>query len=312
MLRARNWALKGYFEKGDKPLTGMLTKGEKVFVFVNNLFMVLLCAAMIYPILFVLGRSVTPEIERALHPLRLIPSKLDWSGYDFILSSGSNIVNSYVTTIRRTIIGTLINIIVTTLLAYPLSKKYYPPRKTITAIIVFTMWFSGGLIPSFLLIKSLGLLNNFWVYILPSTVNAFNLIIMRNFFMQIPDSLEESAKLDGANDLRVFFSIYLPLSTASIATITLFYAVYHWNMWFDSMLYMNKKEMWTMQYTLRQLIDSASVTDIAIVGTAMDNIPPAETVRMATIVIATVPILCVYPFLQKYFVKGMLVGSVKG
>ena len=179
-------------------------------------------------------------------------------------------------------------------------------------MIVFTMWFSGGLIPSFLLNKQLGLLNNFWVYILPSLVNPFNMIIMRNFFMQIPDALEESSKLDGANDLVVFFRIYLPLSTASIATIALFYAVFHWNMWFDSMLYMNKKTMWTMQYTLRQLIESATVSDIATVGTAMDNIPPAETVRMATIVVATVPILCVYPFVQKYFVKGMLVGAIKG
>ena len=293
-------------------MNGALTRGEKIFLVINNIVMVLLCAAMLYPVLFVVGRSVTPEIERALHPLRLIPSTFDWSGYKFILSSGSNIINSYMTTIMRTLIGTTLNIAVTTLLAYPLSKSYYPPRKALTALIVFTMWFSGGLIPSFLLNKSLGLLNNFWVYILPSMVNAFNLIVMRNFFSQIPDSLEESAKLDGANDLRVFFSIYLPLSTAAIATITLFYAVYHWNSWFDSMLYMNRKEMWTMQYTLRQLIDSATVTDITVVGSAMDFIPPAETVRMATIVIATVPILCVYPFLQKYFVKGMLVGSVKG
>lgn len=293
-------------------MNGMLTRGEKVFLVINNILMVLLCCIMVYPVLFVVGRSVTPDMERALHPMRLIPSTFDWTGYKFILSSGSNIINSYTTTIMRTLIGTSLNIVFTTLLAYPLSKKYYPPRKVLTSLIVFTMWFSGGLIPSFLLNKSLGLLNNFWVYILPGLVNAFNLVIMRNFFMQIPDSLEESAKLDGANDLRVFFSIYLPLSTASLATITLFYAVYHWNMWFDSMLYMNKKEMWTMQYTLRQLIDSATVTDLATVGTAMDNIPPAETVRMATIVVATVPILCVYPFLQKYFVKGMLVGSVKG
>ena len=293
-------------------MNGALTRGEKIFLVINNIVMVLLCAAMLYPVLFVVGRSVTPEIERALHPLRLIPSTFDWSGYKFILSSGSNIINSYMTTIMRTLIGTTLNIAVTTLLAYPLSKQYYPPRKALTALIVFTMWFSGGLIPSFLLNKSLGLLNNFWVYILPGMVNAFNLIVMRNFFSQIPDSLEESAKLDGANDLRVFFSIYLPLSTAAIATITLFYAVYHWNSWFDSMLYMNRKEMWTMQYTLRQLIDSATVTDITVVGSAMDFIPPAETVGMATIVIATLPILCVYPFLQKYFVKGMLVGSVKG
>lgn len=293
-------------------MNGALTRGEKIFLVINNIIMVLLCAVMIYPVLFVVGRSVTPEIERALHPLRLIPASFDWSGYKFILSSGSNIVNSYMTTIMRTVIGTTLNIIITMLLAYPLSKQYYPLRKPLTALIVFTMWFSGGLIPSFLLNKNLGLLNNFWVYILPSLVNAYNMIVMRNFFAQIPDSLEESAKLDGANDLRVFFSIYLPLSTASIATITLFYAVAHWNSWFDAMLYMNKKEMWTMQYTLRQLIDSATVSDITTVDASMDFIPPAETVRMATIVIATVPILCVYPFLQKYFVKGMLVGSVKG
>lgn len=293
-------------------MRGTISKGERIFLFLNNVLMVLLCVVMLYPVLFVIGRSVTPEIEKALHPLRLIPSQLDWTGYKFILSSGSNIVNSYATTIARTLIGTVLNLIVTTLLAYPLSKRYYPPRKVVTALIVFTMWFSGGLIPSFLLNKSLGLLNNFWVYIFPSLVNPFNMIIMRNFFMQIPDALEESAKLDGANDLQVFFKIYIPLSTAAVATIALFYAVYHWNMWFDAMLYMNRKEMWTMQYTLRQLIDSATVTDVATVGTAMDNIPPAETVRMATIVVATVPILCVYPFVQKYFVKGMLVGAVKG
>lgn len=286
--------------------------GEHIFLFLIDLILILLCIVMIYPVLFVLARSVTPELERALHPLRIIPSSFDFNGYVFIFSSGSNIVNSYRTTILRTLIGTAVNMALTLLLAYPLSKKYYRPRKVLTGLIVFTMWFSGGLIPSFLLNKSLGLLNSFWVYIFPCAVNPFNLMIMRNFFQQIPDSLDESAKLDGANDLRVFWSIYLPLSTASIATLTLFYAVFHWNMWFDSMLYMNRKEMWTMQYTLRQLIDSATVTDIATVGTAMDNIPPAETVRMATVVVATVPILCIYPFLQKYFVKGMLVGSVKG
>ena len=192
-----------------------LTRSEKVFLILNDIFMVLLCAVMLYPVLFVAGRSVTPDVERALHPLRIIPSTFDWSGYSFIFSTGSNILNSYRTTILRTLVGTSLNIVLTTLMAYPLSKKYYPPRKIITAMVVFTMWFSGGLIPSYLLNKSLGLINSFWVYILPCAVNAFNMIIMRNFFMQIPESLEESAKLDGANDLRIIFSIYLPLSTAS-------------------------------------------------------------------------------------------------
>ena len=213
-----------------------LTRSEKVFLAINDVVMVLLCMIMIYPVLFVVGRSVTPDVERALHPLRIIPASFDWSGYSFIFSSGSNILNSYRTTILRTLAGTSLNVLLTTLMAYPLSKRYYPPRKVITALIVFTMWFSGGLIPAYLLNKSLNLVNSFWVYIFPSAVNAFNMVIMRNFFMQIPDSLEESAKLDGANDLHIFFRIYIPLSTASIATITLFYAVYHWNMWFDSML----------------------------------------------------------------------------
>ena len=178
---------------------------------------------------------------------------------------------------------------------------------------VITMYFGGGLIPTYLIVKDTGLMNTIWAMFLPGGVAVSNMIIARNFFETgIPKELKEAAEIDGASKLRVFFSIYLPLSTAAIATITLFYAVYHWNSWFDSMLYMNRKEMWTMQYTLRQLIDSATVTDITVVGSAMDFIPPAETVRMATIVIATLPILCVYPFLQKYFVKGMLVGSVKG
>ena len=163
-------------------MNGTMTKGDKIFNIVNDIIMALLCVIMIYPVLFVVGRSVTPEIERAMHPLRLIPSTFDWSGYKFILSSGSNIVNSYLTTITRTLIGTTLNLIFTTLLAYPLSKNYYPLRKPLTAMIVFTMWFSGGLIPSFLLNKSLGLLNNFWVYILPCLVNPFNMIVLRNFF----------------------------------------------------------------------------------------------------------------------------------
>ena len=174
------------------------------------------------------------------------------------------------------------------------------------------MWFSGGMIPTFLLIKSLGLMNNFWVFVLPMTVSAYNLIILRNFFMQIPESLEEAAKLDGANDLVIYLRVYLPLSTASLATIALFYAIGHWNSWFDALLYINDQKLWPMQYILRQLISSTSVSDISTAAAVSDKTPAAETVKMATIVVSTVPILCIYPFLQRYFVKGVLVGSVKG
>lgn len=293
-------------------MNGAMSKGEKVFNVVNTIVMVLVCVVMLYPVLMVVGRSLMSDIERATHPLRLFPTKLDWSGYKFILSPNSNIGRGYLVTIARTVIGTCLSLVVSSLLAYPLSKKEYPGRKVITALIVFTMWFSGGMIPNFLLIKSLGLMNSFWVFILPMTVSAYNMIILRNFFMQISESLEEAAKLDGAGDFTIYSRVYLPLSTAAMATIALFYAIAHWNSWFDALLYINDQKLWPMQYILRQLISSTNVSDIASAAAVSDKTPAAETVKMATIVVSTVPILCVYPFLQRYFVKGVLVGSVKG
>lgn len=291
---------------------GSITKGEKLFHGFNVVFMVSICAVMLYPVMMVVGRSLMGDIERATHPLRLFPTQIDLSGYRFILSPNSNVGQGYLITIARTGIGTLLSLLVTSLMAYPLSKKDYPGRRALTALIVFTMWFSGGMIPTFILIKALGLMNNFWVMVLPMTVSAYNLIILRNFFMQVPESLEESAKLDGANDLVIYCRIYIPLSTASLATIALFYAIAHWNSWFDALLYLNNQKLWPMQYILRQLISSLSVSDITSAAAIADKTPAAETVKMATIVVSTVPILCIYPFLQRYFVKGVLVGSVKG
>lgn len=289
-----------------------VSKRERAFLIINNILMILVCLAMIYPLIYVFGHSFMSDSERALYPLRIFPKKLDWAGYKFIFFSKSKIGNAYMVTIMRTLLGSFLNVLLTSLLAYPLSKKCYPGRRALTAIIVFTMWFSGGIIPNFLLIKSLNLHDTFWVYIFPCLIDAFYLIILRNFFMQIPEAIEESAKLDGANDLVILFGIIIPLSMASIATITLFYAIYHWNTWFDAMLYVNDKDLWSMQYMLRQLIASANVTDISDMSTLTKDVPPAETLKMSTIIVATVPILCVYPFLQKYFVKGVLVGSVKG
>lgn len=286
-----------------------MTKGERTFYVINNLFMVIVCIMMLYPMIYVLGHSVMGDAERALNPLRVVPFKIDWTGYRYILSSKS-IWNSYLITILRTVIGTILNVFMTILLAYPLSRKNYPARKTLTVLITFTMWFSGGMVANFLLIRSLGLTNNFWVYILPHLIDPFFLIILRNFFMQIPESLEESARLDGANDFTILVRIVVPLSMAAIATIALFYAIFHWNTWWDSMLYVSDKKLWTVQYLLQQLIASANVFDLS--ASSAVTRPPAEAIRMACIVVTTLPILCVYPFLQKYFVKGVLVGSVKG
>lgn len=203
---------------------------------------------------------------------------------------------------------------VTISLAYGLSKDNLKGKTVITGFVFFTMLFSGGLIPTFILVKGLGLIDSRWAMVLPCLVNTWNLLIMRNFFYAIPKSLEEAAVIDGANDIQILTKVVLPLSKASIATIGLFYAVSHWNAWFDAMLYINKTPLLPMQNILRNIITAASsIGDLgAEAYNSLDVVPPSQSIRAATIVITTLPILVVYPFVQKYFVKGVMVGSVKG
>lgn len=286
--------------------------GDKVFHICNTILMILLCALFIYPFLYVASRSLMPESERVLRPFALIPHSLDFSGYQTIFAKGSNVINAYGVTILRTVVGTGMNLIFTILTAYVLSRRDYPLRTFLTVVMAFTMWFGGGLIPTYLVNQAYGLGNNFWVYILPGLISPWNTLIMRNFFAEIPVSLHESARIDGATEMTILWRIILPLSKASIATIGLFYAVGHWNAWFDAMLYMSDKSNWTLQYVLRQVLSSASASELVKDFTDATAMPPTEMVRMATIMAATVPILFVYPFLQKHFVKGVMVGSVKG
>lgn len=286
--------------------------GEKIFNVFNVLLMLVMCALFLYPLLYVLSRSVMSDAERVARPLALIPHTYDWSGYKMVLSSNSNLLNSYWVTIKRTVVGTLINLLMTSMMAYVISRRQYSLKKGFTFLLAFTMWFDGGLIPTYLLNQSLGMVNNFWVYIIPAAISPWNCFILRNFFATLPDSLEESARIDGASEAVILFRIILPLSKAALATVGLFYAVGHWNAWFDSMLYMTNNRLWSLQYILRQIIASANTSDLVAASTDASINPPTEMVRMACTVVATVPILCVYPFLQKYFVKGMLVGSVKG
>lgn len=210
--------------------------------------------------------------------------------------------------------GTVLNLAVTISLAYGLSKDNLKGKTVITGFVFFTMLFSGGLIPTFILVKGLGLIDSRWSMVLPCLVNTWNLLIMRNFFYAIPKSLEEAAVIDGANDVQILTKVVLPLSKASIATIGLFYAVSHWNAWFDAMLYINKTPLLPMQNILRNIITAASsIGDLgAEAYNSLDVVPPSQSIRAATIVITTLPILVVYPFVQKYFVKGVMVGSVKG
>jgi putative aldouronate transport system permease protein len=255
----------------------------------------------------VIASSFASTQEVVARKFILFPRTFSLDAYRYILSTPT-LFKSLAVSIGVTGIGTLVSMVLTALMAYGLSRKYLVGRNTINFIVVFSMLFSGGMIPTFLVVKSVGLIDSYWS--LPVAINAFNLIIMRNFFQALPDSLEESAKMDGCTDLGVFVKIMLPLALPSIATISLFYAVTYWNTYMTAILYINDSIKWPIQVLLRQIVIVSS--GMQAEGSSVDVVPPAQTIKMAVIVIATVPMLIAYPFVQKYFVKGALVGSVKG
>ncbi|MBR3928148.1 MAG: carbohydrate ABC transporter permease [Clostridia bacterium] len=283
----------------------------------NTVLMVFLCMIMLYPMLYIIGRSFMNPIEKAEHVLRVIPRKPVLEAYNYIFTRSSFIVSGMKSSVIITVLGTALNMLATAPMAYVLSKREYPMRNLITALVVFTMWFGGGMIPNYILVKSLGLIDTYWALWLPGLISSWNMLVLRNFFQMIPKELEESAKIDGANEIRIFVRIILPLSTASIASISLFYAVGHWNSWFNSMIYINSNYKLPLQNHLRRVLNSISALNSD--GAAMGNdaltiarIPTADILQYACIVVTVLPIIVVYPFLQKYFVKGVMAGSLKG
>ena len=269
---------------------------------------IILVISIILPFMQVITISMSPASVVNKTGFHLIPTQFDFSGYTKI-ASDENFWHSYMVTIIRAIAGTASGVLVTLLTAYPLAKTNLPYRKGLMIFVVFTMYFSGGMIPKYLLIKNLHLANNFLVYILPCLITGFALIITRNFFMSLPPALEESAKIDGATNMQVLFKIYLPLSTPVIATISLWYCVQHWNSWMDNMLYVTKNSLYVLQYVIQTILTNGQTADMEMMT---DVIVHTETMKMAALVLSLIPIVCTYPFLQKYFVKGMMVGSVKG
>jgi putative aldouronate transport system permease protein len=255
--------------------------------------------------------SLASAKENALNPFLLWPREPTLDTYRYLLSTAT-MPRALMVSIYITIAGTVVNIGMTTLMAWPLAHRQLPGRPALMFLITFTMIFSGGMIPSYFIVKSTGLLNSFWALIVPSAIGTFNLILMKNFFQEIPASLEESARLDGCNDLVILLQIVIPLSLAAIATFTLFYAVGHWNSFMAFILYIADPKKWNVQVLLRQIVmlSQGGVGDAEIVRE--DFVIPPQGVKMASIVFSTFPILCVYPFLQKYFTKGVMVGSIKG
>ncbi|TBL74664.1 carbohydrate ABC transporter permease [Paenibacillus thalictri] len=267
----------------------------------------LVAVAAVFPLLFVLSVSLTPYIEVIKNGgFILLPKSFTLEAYRSMLSEPA-IPRAFGVTVTVTAVGTLINLVLTALLAYPLSRKYLPGRRFFLLYVVFTLIFSGGLIPTYLAVKMTGLLDSIWALIIPTAVWSFNVLIVKSFFEHLPEELFESARMDGAQEFRIVWQIALPLSAPVMVTVGLFYAVGHWNQFFQAVMYITDQKLYPLQLVVRNILlmtqePLREATDVV----------PTVTLQMAAVVVASVPIIMVYPFLQRHFVKGMLLGSVKG
>ena len=286
--------------------------GSNIFDGFNIVLMLILAVAMLYPFWEVLVVSFMTAQESIKTGLKLWPKRWVLEAYRIAFSSDL-ILTSYFNTIFRTVIGTSITVFLSFCTAYPLAKKTLPARTVFTFYVLIPMFFTGGLIPTYLLVRGLGLINTRWALIFPMLLNTYYILIMRNFIMTIPDSLEESAMIDGASFLKILIKIIIPLSTPIMATIALWVAVRHWNSWFDALIYLRDESKIVLQLVLRRVLieeDATAMADLDEVAGA--EAVTAESVKAATVLLSIGPIILVYPFIQRYFVKGIMIGSLKG
>ena len=288
------------------------TRGVKIFAVGNYLVMTLLALICLLPLLHVLAVSLSDSASASANLVQFWPKGFNTASYEMVFSN-QTFLNSFVISVVRTLLGTAINLAMVILAAYPLSKEESELKGRNVLIWFFTlpMLISGGLIPTFLLIKQLNLIDNLWALILPGCVPTFYVIMMMNFFRGISKSLSESASIDGASEFVIMTRIMLPLAMASIATITLFSMVNHWNEWFGGMIYMNSSEKWPLQTLLRQMLKSVDATMFSSADLMKIKQLSSRSFQSAQIIFATVPILLVYPFMQRYFISGLTIGSVK-
>ena len=288
--------------------------GSRIFDIFNYVFLTLVAVTTILPFVYIIGASFATEYEIATRPMFFIPQNVSTAAYEFIFSS-NKILRGFANSIFITVCGTAINLFCTVTMAYALSKTRLRGRNFFLNMVIISMFFSGGMIPGYIVIANiLNLSNTYWSVLLPGAISAYNMMIVKNFFQSIPQELEESASMDGCTDIGVLLRIVLPLSLPVLATFGLFYAVGHWNAYFGAMIYMKSaKEKWPLQVLLRELIilSNGSAGDMNAMDPEFIQ-PPEQSVKMAVIVVSTVPIMCGYPFLQKYFVKGVMVGALKG
>ena len=282
------------------------TAGSRIFDVFNYVFLGLIGVVMVFPIAFVVvGSFSATGMIGGFNSFSL-------DAYKYIFTTNV-LARSTVNSVIITVVGTAINMLITSITAYALSKKYLPGRKVMMGVVIVFMLFNPGMIPNYLVVNDLHMLDTYWSLWLPIAISAYNMVIMKNFFQGLPDSIEESAQIDGCNDLQVFLRIVVPISKASFATITLFYAVSRWNGFSDALLYINDEDKYPLQLRLRQIITAYSAADEMINDTPEARaVLVADTIKSACLVFSMVPILLVYPWLQKYFVKGVMIGSVKG
>ena len=287
------------------------TQGDRLLDLFVYLFLIILGVMMLLPLVNVLSKSVSEEWAITSGKVGILPVGFQLDTLREVISS-SMFIRAFCVSVGVTVVGTLISILMTAITAFPLSKRNLPGISFFMVLFIFTMLFSGGLIPNYLLMRQLHLINNLWVLILPGMISMFNMLVIKSYYESLPEALEESARIDGAKTYTILFRIILPLRMPVIATIALFYAVGYWNDYFGPMIYINDTALKTLQLYLQDVVMDASAANA--VNKSVDdlmNMSP-EGIRAATVVASTVPILFVYPFLQKYFIKGVLIGSVKG
>lgn len=290
-----------------------MSNGEKIYSIIVYLLAGLFCVFCLYPFAIILGSSFETEANFAKYGFSIIPRDFTTQAYKVVLGD-SQIYRAYGVTIFTTVFGTILSLVMTVLIAYPLSLKKLKYRNVITFFTYFTMLFSGGLVPTYLLIsKTLNLTNSIWVLILPVAFSAWNMFLLRNFFAGIPKELSESAYIDGAGDFTVLWKIILPVSKPGLATIGLFYALSYWNQWFNAMLYIDNSKLFPLQYLLMKMLRNMdAMKEMArTVGMSVGEVP-ANSLRMATTVVVIGPIVLLYPYAQKYFTSGLTVGAIKG
>ena len=285
----------------------------RIFDVVNTVIMIGLMLIALYPFLYVVFASFSDPWELVKHRGFLAgPLGFTLEGYQAVFENRS-ILTGYITTVINLVCGTTVNIILTLLAAYGISRKKFLLKKPITIMIVFTMFFNSGIIPRFLVVRELGLYDSRLAMILPTAINVFNLIIMRTAIEGLPDSLEEAARIEGANDLDILFKIVVPLIKSTIAVLVLYYGVSHWNQWYQALMYIQSREKFPLQLVLREILIGNSFESMAAgsADTSGESVVIGEVIKYATIIVSTVPILAIYPLLQKHFVKGVMVGAVK-